>query len=269
MKKITLLLLVSLSSYFTYSQANCQAAFSYTSNPLLGVNFYDQSYAIDSNYQIQVTSWLWTFTGNGMQLTSTEQNPTAIQLSNGSTNVCLTIGTSDGCSSNYCETITIGNPCNLTVTGTVTNDNGSCNGQVSLSVSGGTPPYVYTWNNNINAIDLATLLCSGTYSVSVADQNGCVGSASFEVLSSTINLNCNALFSYSGSPGGAYQFNNLSTANSPINTYYWTFENGNPSTSTLVNPTVSYANVMSSLVCLTITTDSGYTCTHCDSNYHE
>lgn len=265
MKKITLLLLITLSSYFSFSQAYCQSAFTFSTSPMLGVNFYDQSYNIDSNLQIEVISWQWTFNGNGMQLTSTEQNPTAVQLSNGVYNVCLSIETSDGCTSTYCENVTIGNPCNLVVTGTITNDDGSCNGQVSLSVSGGTPPYFYTWNNNINAPHIATLLCAGTYSVTVSDQSGCYGSGVFTVMNSNINQNCNALFSYSGTPGGVYQFTSLSTANSPIAAYYWTFGNGTPSTSTLANPTVSYANVMSSLVCLTITTDSGYTCTHCDS----
>lgn len=265
MKKITIFMLLTISSFFVYSQNNCQAYFTYSANPMLGINFYDQSHSIDSNTQINIISWLWTFTGNGMQLTSSEQNPNAIEIGNGSTNVCLTIETSDGCTSNYCQNITIGNPCNLVVTGEITNDNGTCNGEISLSVSGGTPPYVYYWNNNLVSTQIASSLCSGSYTVTVVDQSGCAANASFTVLNSNINLNCNALFSYSGSPGGVYQFTSLSTANSPTTAYYWTFGNGTPNTSNMANPTVSFYNALSSYVCLTITTDSGFTCTYCDS----
>jgi hypothetical protein len=46
--------------------------------------------------------------------------------------------------------------------------NGSCNGVITMSVTGGTPPYTYLWNNAM-ATPTVTGLCSGTYTVTVTD----------------------------------------------------------------------------------------------------
>lgn len=49
---------------------------------------------------------------------------------------------------------------------------GDCTGQVTLTVSGGTPNYTYGWNNGDNTVVVASL-CAGVYSVTVTDANGC------------------------------------------------------------------------------------------------
>ncbi|PKP22739.1 MAG: hypothetical protein CVU05_02635, partial [Bacteroidetes bacterium HGW-Bacteroidetes-21] len=59
---------------------------------------------------------------------------------------------------------------NVSVTEPLCPDN--CNGAINLTVSNGVPPYTYLWSNNAETEDLSNL-CQGTYSVSVADQNGC------------------------------------------------------------------------------------------------
>ncbi|MFN8322818.1 MAG: gliding motility-associated C-terminal domain-containing protein [Chitinophagales bacterium] len=50
--------------------------------------------------------------------------------------------------------------------------NGSNNGSVDLSVTGGTGGYTYTWSNNTSAQDL-TGVAAGTYTVTVLDANSC------------------------------------------------------------------------------------------------
>lgn len=50
--------------------------------------------------------------------------------------------------------------------------NGLCNGSASVTVSGGTTPYTYTWSNG-QTTPVATGLCAGNYSVTITDANGC------------------------------------------------------------------------------------------------
>jgi gliding motility-associated-like protein len=74
---------------------------------------------------------------------------------------------------------------------------GGCNGSITATVSGGTPPYTYQWYdaaNNPIGTNSATLsnLCAGTYSLEVVDANS--GSTSlffedFESNAATWNLN--------------------------------------------------------------------------------
>lgn len=56
-----------------------------------------------------------------------------------------------------------------------TKTNASCslaNGSIDLSITGGTPPYTYTWNTGASSASLDQLV-AGTYEVLVEDANGC------------------------------------------------------------------------------------------------
>jgi PKD repeat protein len=55
---------------------------------------------------------------------------------------------------------------------------GGCDGGIDLSVSGGLPPYTYLWSNQAATQDLQGL-CSGEYSVTVTDVQGCTTIESF------------------------------------------------------------------------------------------
>ena len=52
---------------------------------------------------------------------------------------------------------------------------GNCNGTVNLTVTGGTSPFTYNWNNGTTTEDLSGL-CIGLYCVTVTDANGCTTS---------------------------------------------------------------------------------------------
>ncbi len=49
---------------------------------------------------------------------------------------------------------------------------GETNGIVTLSVNGGTGPFVFNWSNGASTQDLS-MLAAGTYSVTITDNNGC------------------------------------------------------------------------------------------------
>lgn len=156
---------------FTFvSNAQCGAYYTYAvdSNGY-GVQFDDYSYADTGAY---IISWFWDF-GNGT--TSNLQNPYVQQVNNGQY-VCLTIVTSDSCSSTYCDTIITGssNPCaNFYANLSVTNETYAGNdGAIDLTVYGGTAPYVYNWNTGATTEDI-TGLSAGTYTVNINDASGC------------------------------------------------------------------------------------------------
>ncbi len=70
----------------------------------------------------------------------------------------------------------------LNLSGTQTNAtcNGSNNGAIDVTVTGGAGPYTYAWNTGAITQDV-TGLAPGNYSVSVTDANGCIKSIGFTI----------------------------------------------------------------------------------------
>jgi uncharacterized protein (DUF2141 family) len=84
-----------------------------------------------------------------------------------------------------CEAITsltIAEPALLHLTATVQQLSASeaADGNITLSVSGGVPPYTYLWSNGATSSDLDGLM-HGTYSVAVTDANNCSQEISFVI----------------------------------------------------------------------------------------
>ncbi|WP_422007816.1 PKD domain-containing protein [Roseivirga pacifica] len=98
------------------------------------------------------------------------------------------------------QAFTIAEPTALAVTGTVTDENcyNDAQGAIQLTVSGGTGPYTYDWDNNAITKDISGLT-QGSYQVTITDANGCelvanysVGGPTEIILSGTVsNLSCN------------------------------------------------------------------------------
>lgn len=68
----------------------------------------------------------------------------------------------------------------VSATATATSCNGSTDGSISTSVSGGTAPYNYSWNTGA-ITPLVNQLGTGDYAVSVTDARGCIVSATATV----------------------------------------------------------------------------------------
>ena len=72
--------------------------------------------------------------------------------------------------------------CELTLSAKITQPKcyGGEDGKIAVSVSGGTEPYYYKWNNGRTDGTLSGV-SAGTYSVLVADENGCTAEKSFTI----------------------------------------------------------------------------------------
>ncbi len=84
----------------------------------------------------------------------------------------LVITDANGCQTN--ESVTITEPAVLGITQSVTDVDcfGNSTGDIDITISGGTTPYVYAWSNGSSTEDLGSLIV-GTYTVTVTDANNC------------------------------------------------------------------------------------------------
>ena len=156
------------------------------------------------------------------------------------------------CAGTYTVTVTDANGCLGTATIDVLEPNpidlfavpldescqGSCDGQLFASVTGGTGPFTYTWIG-IGVGQSQVNICAGTYTVTVVDANGCIEQ---NTLNSTTVVGSGPVstagFTYNGNQcltGNSYNFQNTGT--SPA-TYFWNF--GDATTSTSENPSHTY-----------------------------
>ncbi len=107
-----------------------------------------------------------------------------------------TLGIANVSSGTYTVTVTDDNLCSASASGAVTDIpgpsalvdsithvtcNGLSNGAVFVTPSSGAPPYTYLWTGSVTTQDL-TVVPSGTYTLTVTDNNGCTFS-----LNATVN----------------------------------------------------------------------------------
>lgn len=85
----------------------------------------------------------------------------------------LEVTDANGCTA--INSVIITEPTILAVTTTTTNsDCGSANGTACVSITGGSPPFVYSWNDpGLQTTSCATGLNAGVYTISLTDGHGC------------------------------------------------------------------------------------------------
>jgi PKD repeat protein len=124
-------------------------------------------------------SFQWNF-GDGVTLTTNQLLVSHKYTQAGTYTITLTATNSCGNSATFTRMFTITGSCAspvVSVSGTNPTCNNGNNGSVTANVNGGTPPYTFFWNNGATTATLNGLV-SGTYSVTVTDNNGMTGSAS-------------------------------------------------------------------------------------------
>ena len=74
---------------------------------------------------------------------------------------------------------------NLSTTNTTC---GQCNGSITSNPTGGAPPYTYNWSDDPTQDPIRNDLCAGTYTVTITDVNGCTGTETVIISSSSCNI---------------------------------------------------------------------------------
>ena len=91
----------------------------------------------------------------------------------------ITVTDATGCVS--AETIVVNEPSEILITETIIDEDcGQGNGDISLSVTGGTSPYTYLWGGLQTTSSISSLI-SGNYTVTVTDAVGCSATGNYIV----------------------------------------------------------------------------------------
>lgn len=114
------------------------------------------------------------------------QNPYTFLWSNTSTtqsiqnvragNYSVTATDLNGCSNSTSATVAEPTALLINGSGTDISCNGANDGTITITNTGGTPPYVYSWNDGPSTLPTRTGLAAGTYTVTATDGNNCTTS---------------------------------------------------------------------------------------------
>lgn len=215
-----------------------------------------------STSSANVTGYQWTFAG-GNPASSTAQNPTVTYSNAGTYGVTLTVsnatGTATAIQNSY---VNVGT---APFVGFISSLTGNAATFTNTTVNGTS----YSWNFGDGVTSSETnpvhnYTSDGTYTVVLTATNGCGTSTATQTV--TLVTPPTASFNFTPSTGCVpmtVQYSNTSSANAT--SFAWQFPGGDPSTSTLANPVVTYnatGTYSATLVASNIAGSSTYTQTN-------
>ena len=248
------------------SVANCAANFSgYHVQGTTIYNFVDYSNA--GAPSASVNSWAWDFGDGG---TSTLQNPSHAFNAIGAYRVCLTITTTAGCTSTYCDSIGFsGGPGPCSAFFGIANNGCNFTFYDSSYAAAGVAAQWWDFGDGNTATGpnpSHTYASNGTYQVclSIVSQDSCTDTYCYTVTCGSQPA-CQANYYWFPDSSGQYSIILVNNSTGSNLSYFWDFGDG--STSTLQYPSHVYAGPGSYVVCLTVSNGPALGCssTYCDS----
>jgi hypothetical protein len=125
--------------------------------------------------------WSWTKTGGG---NGSGSGTTISNLVPGTYTVHIVSSNGAGCDASFTTTITENPQMNLSSTATNILCNGAASGSIITTITGGMPPYNYSWSNSATTQNLSQLT-PGTYNLTVTDSKGCTATTSATITQPT------------------------------------------------------------------------------------
>ncbi|MBI2729439.1 MAG: T9SS type A sorting domain-containing protein [Sphingobacteriales bacterium] len=117
----------------------------------------------------------------------------------------------------------------LPLTANASGTNVSCfngtNGTASVTVTGGTVPYTYSWSNGSSSQNISNL-AAGTYTVTVTDANGCTATSNTSITQPSAIVITIGTITNTCSGAGNGSISSSATGGTGILTYNWTGPNG-------------------------------------------
>ena len=165
---------------------------------------------------------------------------------------CVTVTDDNGCTANTCVTIVEANAPTLSSTHVDATCGGS-DGSIDLTVNGGAPTIMFSWDNGLPSTEDQTGLAGGTYCVTVTDGNSCAATTCI-----TIDGNEPPTISVSstdetcGDSNGSIDL----TINGGAPDYTFSWDNG-------LDPNEDQTGLDGGTYCVTVTDDNGCTADTC------
>ncbi|MBK8474122.1 MAG: SprB repeat-containing protein [Sphingobacteriales bacterium] len=173
-------------------------------------------------------------------------NPTGV---NGGS-YTVTVTDANGCTAVTPSVVGQPNPLNIVLTPTPVSCNGSNNGSIATTVTGGTPSYSFNWNNGLPPVEDPSGLVPGNYAVTVTDGNGCSAQANISISEPTALAG-----SASSTAANCGQNDGTATVSASGGTAPYTYTWSPPA----VSSTASAANLAAGSYTFTVTDASGCT----------
>ncbi|HXC05780.1 MAG TPA: lamin tail domain-containing protein, partial [Bacteroidia bacterium] len=152
----------------SYNSGNDPGSFPAMSNAPAGCTSLNPINAVPNSPNNINGTWNGTTGSHGIALTSTGTYVAESVLTPGSANPSQISCTTGGLVSNA-------------PTSTNLSCNAVCNGTATASVTGGSPPYTYSWSPSGGTAPTATSLCAGNYTCTINDAGGCSGTQTFVI----------------------------------------------------------------------------------------
>jgi hypothetical protein len=160
------------------NSATCQSIVTVISNLSINGNTQNVNCYGENSGAIDIT----LTGGSGNYTYSWSNGATSEDLSNvGAGTYTVTVYDATGCTTTDVFIITSPDSLHIDLTTTNVSCNGFNDGTAAATVTGGTTPYSYYWDNNGETTNSINGLYAGTYQIEVTDINGCIKTANFEI----------------------------------------------------------------------------------------